>query len=36
MSEMTFKLEKVNMLNYLTISALAYNLYLANSGKNMF
>ena len=32
MSEATYKLEGVNMLNYLTISSLAYNLYLSNSG----
>ena len=36
MSELTFKHEGVNMLEYLTISSLAYNLYLANSGDRMF
>jgi acyl-CoA thioesterase FadM len=36
MTQQVDKMEHVNMLNYLTISSLAYNLYLAGSGKNMF
>ena len=36
MTQQTQKLEQVNMLNYLTISSLAYNLYLFNSGNNKF
>ena len=36
MTELIIINEGVNMLNYLTLSSLAYNLYLYNAGENMF
>jgi hypothetical protein len=36
MSEEFFKLEKINILNYLTAPSIAFNLFVAGAGTNIF